>query len=64
MTNIKRGSATCSRGELTQNSTGPRLSPTIDARRRLNAPRSATALRTSRLASGDRRYAYLAESLD
>jgi hypothetical protein len=64
MTNIKRDDQARSRGEPTRDSTGRRLSRAIDARGRLNAPRSATALRTRRVAQGDPRYAYLAEPHD
>ena len=64
MMNIKRDSATCRRGEVTRDSTGRRLSPTINAQRRPKAPRPASALSASRVARGDPRYAYLAEPHD
>ena len=64
MTSIKRDDAARRRGELHRDRIGRRLSPTIDARWRLNAPRPASALSTSRVARDDPRYMYLAEPHD
>ena len=64
MTNIKRDDKARRRGELSRDSTGRRLSRSIDAQRRLNAPPAVATLSASRVVQGDPRYAYLAEPHD
>ena len=65
MTSTKRDDAARSRGEFSRDGVGRRLSPAIDARRRLNAQRRGTA-RTSASHVGPRdpRYDYLTRSHD
>ena len=65
MTNMERDNAAGRRGELDRGGLGRRLSPAIDARRRGNAQRPATAFTsTGRIGPHDRRYEYLTHSHD
>src|ERR1019366_5529361 len=59
MTNIKRDDAASRRRKLNPDSVGRRPSPTVNARRRLNAPRPGTVLAASQVGGGDPRCAYL-----
>lgn len=65
MTSTTRDEAARRRGELSHDGVGRRLSPAIDARRRLNAQRRGTAGTSARrIAPRDPRYAYLTLSHD
>jgi hypothetical protein len=65
MTNTKRGDMARKRGELTRDGVGRRLSPAIDARRRLNAQRRGPAWSgASHVGPRDPRYDYLTRSHD
>jgi hypothetical protein len=64
MTNVKRDDAARRRRKLNRDSVGRRPSPTINARRRLNAPPPGTPFRATQVGGGDPRYAYLAEPHD
>ncbi len=61
----EHNSAARRRGELTRDHGSLRLSPAIDARRRLNTRRAAgPGTRANRLGPSDPRYAYLAHPHD
>jgi hypothetical protein len=65
MTRIKRDVATRRRGELNRGSVGRRLSPAIDARRRLNGRRPDPGeIGTSHVRPGDPLHEYLTQSHD
>jgi hypothetical protein len=65
MTSSKRDDVARKRGELSRDGVGRRLSPAIDARRRLNAQRaSATGTSARRFGPSDRRHDYLMDSHD
>ena len=65
MTNVKPDHAARKRGELSGDGVGRRLSPVIDARRRLHARRRATGgSNASRVGPRDPRYEYLTRSYD
>jgi hypothetical protein len=63
MTRTEHNRAARRRGELTRDRGSRRLSPAIDAQRRLNA-RQADGTPTTAEAFDDRRYAYLTRSYD
>jgi hypothetical protein len=63
MTSIKRDAAARRRGELNRTSGGRRLSPAIDARRRLNGPRPGPGeISASHVGPRDPRYENLTHS--
>jgi len=63
MTNIKRDGAARKRGELNRETHERLLSPAINARRRVNAPRPSAAWNRARQAGrGDSRFAYLSNN--
>ncbi|MFL5861798.1 MAG: hypothetical protein ACJ780_13625 [Solirubrobacteraceae bacterium] len=65
MAGTKRNDLARKRGELSHDGVGRRLSPAIDARRRLNADRrGGGASRASRVGPRDPRYDYLTRSYD
>ena len=65
MTTTKRDNAARKRGELSRDGVGRRLSPAIDARRRLNAERRRTpGTSASHVDPRDPRYEYLTRSHD
>jgi hypothetical protein len=65
MTSTPRDDAARRRGEVSRDGVGRRLSPAIEARRRLNAHRRWTAGTSARpVAPRDPRYDYLTQSHD
>jgi hypothetical protein len=65
MTRIKRDVAARRRGELNRTSVGRRLSPAIDARRRLNGRRpNSPSIGARQVGPRDPRYEYLTHSHD
>jgi hypothetical protein len=65
MTRTEHNRAARRRGELTRDRGSRRLSPAIDAQRRLNARRAdGTRTNADPVGPSDRRYAYLARSYD
>jgi hypothetical protein len=65
MTSTRRDDAARRRGELSRDGIGRRLSPAIDARRRLYAERRGTVWTSaSRVGPRDPRYDYLTRSHD
>ena len=65
MASMRRDDVARKRGELSHDGVGRRLSPAIDARRRLNAHRrGAGATSTTRFGPRDPRYGYLTRSVD
>jgi hypothetical protein len=65
MTRTEHSSAARRRGELTRDRGSRRLSPAIDAQRRLNARRvDGTPTNADPFGPNDRRYAYLTRSYD
>lgn len=65
MTSTKRDHVARKRGELSRDGVGRRLSPAIEARRRLHTQRrGSTATRASLVSPRDPRYEYLTDSHD
>ncbi len=65
MTSTTRDDAARRRGEFSRDGVGRRLSPAIDARRRLNGQRRGTAGTSARpVGPRDPRYDYLTQSHD